>query len=496
MTATATSYLAHHDPMPTHIYDADEVVPQNSPLMKARRLNLQPSPSPPPIVPLTQVSPAPSAGRKSSNRRQKVPASQGDAVLVASLDGGRHPDIARKAGEQPLPSEPGSDDDDTFSNPSVDDNSVRSANMSVTGSPGPNGGGDSLDLKILAAGALAFHSIPAPPPVQNGAALQADARTRNPRDTSSFRQDGTLAITANRDLPIRDDRPVLAAPPVSYPSGETYSQHPSAPGLMRMVDPKSPTAPPPPAHRELPPLQMDSKPDGNGHGRLPSLAAQLGDIKRFTDPVHPADSQFAARLGSVYPRSPPAGLPRLTGMVIHPNSPPPMSPNEAFRRELPSPSRSLSATSPYNFYPGASTHHHRMNTEYSSSTAETPRSDQSTSTPNTAITAITDPMSIDGITNPQQQLYPCTFDGCSAPPFATQYLLNSHANVHSSARPHYCSVQGCNRSEGGKGFKRKNEMIRHGLVHDSPGYVCPFCPDREHKYPRPDNLQRFVFNHS
>lgn len=56
--------------------------------------------------------------------------------------------------------------------------------------------------------------------------------------------------------------------------------------------------------------------------------------------------------------------------------------------------------------------------------------------------------------------------------------------------PHYCSVKGCPRSEGGKGFKRKNEIIRHGLVHDSPGYVCPFCPNREHKYPRPDNLQR------
>lgn len=47
------------------------------------------------------------------------------------------------------------------------------------------------------------------------------------------------------------------------------------------------------------------------------------------------------------------------------------------------------------------------------------------------------------------------------------------------------------RSEGGKGFKRKNEMIRHGLVHSSPGFVCPFCPEREHRYPRPDNLQRY-----
>ncbi|PWW77113.1 hypothetical protein C7212DRAFT_351428 [Tuber magnatum] len=91
--------------------------------------------------------------------------------------------------------------------------------------------------------------------------------------------------------------------------------------------------------------------------------------------------------------------------------------------------------------------------------------------------------------------FKCEFAGCKASPFQTQYLLNSHANVHSSARPHYCPVKGCPRGEGGKGFKRKNEMIRHGLVHDSPGYVCPFCPDREHKYPRPDNLQRHVRVH-
>ncbi|KAL1897634.1 hypothetical protein Sste5346_003940 [Sporothrix stenoceras] len=103
---------------------------------------------------------------------------------------------------------------------------------------------------------------------------------------------------------------------------------------------------------------------------------------------------------------------------------------------------------------------------------------------------------------PPQQLhttaqgpYKCNVPGCTAAPFPTQYLLNSHANVHSSERPHYCPVRGCSRSEGGKGFKRKNEMIRHGLVHQSPGYVCPFCPDREHKYPRPDNLQRHVRVH-
>ena len=39
-------------------------------------------------------------------------------------------------------------------------------------------------------------------------------------------------------------------------------------------------------------------------------------------------------------------------------------------------------------------------------------------------------------------------------------------------------------------------MIRHTLVHDSPGYICPYCPEREHKYPRPDNLQRYTFTQS
>ncbi|EEH42966.2 uncharacterized protein PADG_07786 [Paracoccidioides brasiliensis Pb18] len=73
--------------------------------------------------------------------------------------------------------------------------------------------------------------------------------------------------------------------------------------------------------------------------------------------------------------------------------------------------------------------------------------------------------------------------------------IDSHANVHSQNRPYYCPVKGCPRSEGGKGFKRKNEMKRHGLVHDSPGYVCPFCPDQQHTYPRPDNLQRHVRVH-
>jgi hypothetical protein len=111
----------------------------------------------------------------------------------------------------------------------------------------------------------------------------------------------------------------------------------------------------------------------------------------------------------------------------------------------------------------------------------------------------------DGINPPYG--FKCDYPGCTAVPFQTMYLLrlvipvfqeydsrinvlSCHKNVHSNVRNHFCPVEGCPRSKGGRGFKRKNEMIRHGLVYEHRGYMCPFCPE-EHKYPRPYNLQRY-----
>ena len=77
----------------------------------------------------------------------------------------------------------------------------------------------------------------------------------------------------------------------------------------------------------------------------------------------------------------------------------------------------------------------------------------------------------------QNNIYQCTFPTCSAPPFGTQYLLNSHANVHSFSRPHYCNEPGCNRGPGGMGFKRKNEMIRCVPLANPPrARKCPPAP--------------------
>ncbi|KAL9047959.1 MAG: hypothetical protein Q9162_007900 [Coniocarpon cinnabarinum] len=142
-----------------------------------------------------------------------------------------------------------------------------------------------------------------------------------------------------------------------------------------------------------------------------------------------------------------------------------------------------------------------------STVGATPNSATDAPTPSDRSTTLSLPVSPVHTTHPGQgpqmtigsgpsALYKCPHPGCQAPPFQTPYLLNSHRNVHSSDRPYFCPRKDCPRSQPGKGFKRKNEMLRHGLVHDSPGYVCPFCsPEKEHRYPRPDNLQRHVKMH-
>lgn len=70
-----------------------------------RIVNLRPSPSPE-YIPLKAKSPTPdrvsTSNHKGPKRRQKTQASQGDAVLISFLGGQNTPDIALKAGEEPL----------------------------------------------------------------------------------------------------------------------------------------------------------------------------------------------------------------------------------------------------------------------------------------------------------------------------------------------------------------------------------------------------------
>lgn len=445
------------------MYDPDAVVPRNSPLLVPKKVNTRPSPSPEPDIPMVQVSP-PLRYRNGKAKRPKVRPSQGDAVLINIMGEGRDPDIARRAGLQALHSDSEEAESSPDTESCTDEADDRDASVEREVRKERNAGADQRDEVSPAPSALANTALAALA-LGDRKSVSDDGRTPTTvgdTDTEASQTCGSPASTVARPQTAvrRDDRPHPVIP-TPYSPGSFYS-----PRTGSFTSPTGSLG-----HGELPPIQNASpRSESNGGISLPSLKDQLGP-----EALSPASFSHS-------PPGLPHGMPRLPSIS---HASPPISPHEMFPR---SPHKPIMPPSPY--YPYPSNGPHRPSVDYNS--GSTP-SDHSVSTP--ASTSVADRMSIEGMafSNPAEHgQYVCTFEGCKALPFQTQYLLNSHANVHSQARPHYCPVKGCPRSEGGKGFKRKNEMIRHGLVHESPGYVCPFCPDREHKYPRPDNLQRYV----
>jgi hypothetical protein len=79
------------------LYNSDYVDLRNTPQVEISKVNLQPSPSPPPVVPLPQI---PDSGPDPPNRP-----SQADGVLASSMDNNRNPDIAREAAMKLLASD-------------------------------------------------------------------------------------------------------------------------------------------------------------------------------------------------------------------------------------------------------------------------------------------------------------------------------------------------------------------------------------------------------
>lgn len=472
MTTAAASNSAHD------LYDPDAVVPQNSPLLVPKKVTFRPSPSPPLDIPLVQVSPPPSPGGRKTKRRPKVRPSQGDAVLIGIMDNGRHPDIATQAGQQALPS----DSEDGYSSLETDSSFDEMEAMAMSNELGARPPGHiaessaregqvspapSSDLQTLAVAALGLEDRK--PSSDEGRALATVVDTDTEASRPSDLSPPPVAVPRPENTLRRDDRPQPLVPAPYSPR----SYHHFSPRPAPFTSPTGSNA----THGDLPPIQSTSpRSESNGGTSLPSIRDQLGP---------------EALSPSSFPHSPPgSGLSILSS--LNPASPP-RSPHEIYPRDPRNPRSPHAMLPPNTYYPFPGGLPHRPSLDYTSN--GTPSTDQSVSTPATSTHSVADRMSLDGMafSNPQEiGHYICKYEGCKAPPFQTQYLLNSHANVHSQSRPHYCPMQGCPRSEGGKGFKRKNEMIRHGLVHDSPGYVCPFCPDREHRYPRPDNLQRYL----
>ncbi|KAI6757395.1 hypothetical protein HG531_003220 [Fusarium graminearum] len=455
---TATQQQQHQPPQPhlgfiVDTYDPDDVVPRGSPLMTPLRPKLEPSPSPPPEIPATQVSLSTSCigGRDKSNRHKVRPTS-GDAVLVAYLDNGRDPEIARAAGRESLPCDEESPDEDAQD---------RSASENLMSGP---------SLRHLAAGALQAASIATAP-----STLAAAVPKTIP----------DISIPTGQ-LSIHDEPPVTALSTSRYVS------------TNRVASPLIPPSGP------LPPLHGVRAPVGESKETipsqsLPSLRSTFGELRDLA-PEHLPEQELGrvpSGPSSTFPASPAGNIGHRFSVSTLSSSP--CSPPEGYRTLSPH-----SAPSASIHYYATNGTHPRAPTEYSSSSnaGETPNTDHSVSTPATSTSinsaSITDRMSIDGITHPQHMTgsYTCTVPGCNAAPFQTQYLLNSHMNVHSSARPHYCPVKGCPRSEGGKGFKRKNEMIRHGNIniHDRIIYSDTFVFITQTKTKMIHNCEMYSLN--
>ncbi|PKX89695.1 uncharacterized protein P174DRAFT_464108 [Aspergillus novofumigatus IBT 16806] len=227
-----------------------------------------------------------------------------------------------------------------------------------------------------------------------------------------------------------------------------------------------------PALQTSPPLAIAKSPENHQQHSLPSIQTALAEISGLTlflqnEPAwdHQRPGQFAP---PQVPPSPYSHLSPASSKGMSAVSSPASQQQSQWRHTR---SDITYLTTPH--YEPSPSAVKSPATSYPTPTDQTPTGERAPFNPGPPPTAPVPPGT-----------FKCRHPGCTAPPFQTQYLLNSHANVHSQDRPHFCPVEGCARGVGGKGFKRKNEMIRHGLVHNSPGYVCPFY-----------NLQRHVRVH-
>ena len=494
------------------VYSSDEGL-INSPLLQPVQVKYTPEPSPPPFVLENSSSPSTSPSpeseesdvglastiesetaikrlrRPKKRRRQRHKPSQGDTVLISYLAPNR-PDIAQQASQTVLDSrsqseveddeedESGSDKDMIVVNESKnrtehvqsetdlatslaqkalqvaendrDDVEMREAQQSPVQDKVDTVMGNGIVHEQAHEGCERTFTKPGTPPsLPKG--LNIKPPPRSPRPPTFIKTESTWSAAGQGQE--EDSTPIS-------PSLAKYAMKPSD------VDPDSVL----PAIQKSPP-RSDSIHSPEGTQSLPSLQTTLSQISDsamngangaspYTHPSghSPTFVRHSPHASQGYGPSPASYTPGMSppGMPSHPSywrtAPRAESMSTPSSYDNLTPASVPPGPSPAQSYPTPNIQDHRGSIDGSS----TPQ-------------LINGPLSANGPFS--SSAFKCTHAGCTAAPFQTQYLLNSHANVHSSSRPHFCPVPECPRGPGGKGFKRKNEMIRHGLVHQSPGYM-------------------------
>lgn len=461
--------------------DPDDVIKANhTPVFEATRPKYTAEETPPPLV-LEDTESSAGSGRsggrsKTAGKRRigRTRPSQCDAVLIGQLDPNRL-DIAKHAGEYVLDSdsqaeaeadEQGSDDEDDGDSDQESMNGMRDGEFVAS---------HTVAVKIAqkASEVLNFHTEHDTDMPDSSESPQNDDKENGMK--YELLQHDSRPSTAVKEPPSPVKKFDVRPPPLNTSLksperafGDEEDSIATSPALAKFITQGNPDNILPKMQKSPPPkLTSARSPELNGQ-TLPSLKTALSMSEAISNGIsysnghspsmtRPSPGQHMSGYGPS-PASYTHPSPSTNGM-----SPPSMPTHRSYGWPHPptrdgsqstttpseytsnhsqsTPSSAITIPSPANSYPTPISAHQRQDSEGTPHVnAGSPNSnDNRTSTTNS---------------------FKCIYPGCTSIPFQTQYLLNSHTNVHSSSRPHFCHVAECNRGPGGKGFKRKNEMIR------------------------------------
>jgi hypothetical protein len=477
--------------------DPDDVIKANhTPVFEATRPNYTAAETPPPLVLEDTSESSAGSGRSvgrgktaSKHRLGRTRPSLCDEVLIGQLAPNR-PEIAAHAGKHALDSGSQSEADDRgVEGEDEGDSDQESMNGMRDGAPVETHT-DPVDMAVRASEVLKAHTL------RDIEMLKAHTvpDTEMP-DVPESPQNDAKANVMKYGVLQQDSRPSTAAteppspviklqkfdvrPPPLITSlkspkrnfGDEEDSIATSPALAKFITQGNPDNILPKMQKSPPPKSTSARsPEVNGQ-TLPSLKTALSMSETSSSGI----SYHSATAGHSPSMTRPSPGQHMSGYVPSPASynqpspsingmsPPSMPAHRSYGWPHPptrdgsqststpseytsnhsqsTPSSAITNPSPANSYPTPNSAHQRQDSE------GTPHANGGSPASN-------------GNGTSTINSFKCIYPGCTSIAFQTQYLLNSHANVHSSSRPHFCSVPGCNRGPGGKGFKRKNEMIR------------------------------------
>lgn len=434
--------------MATENYDSDDAYANRTPPLVAREVKLQPSPSPEYLTPPPRSpSPEPTGRSKQKGRKRRTQPSQGDAVLIGILGDLNNPDIATRAGEEPLNSASQSEASD-FDEEMKDEVGVEAeeavaemnleqmAQNAIDAFSGHEGS-ESQTNSPKGAGTRRVR----PPKLHTdigSQARQSDTKSqaaseRSKESTPQTSSDGEISRSVNAENEVS-----LASPPLSAVGRNGSRSTMISPKLLKHTIAPSEGSPMEtlPAIQNSTDLQTAKSP--NNSQNLPSIqhlalpmdalspkesdTRSLGMNQQHTFPMQsPSTGPLTSRSTTF-----PSPQTRVNGHFTHPYPP-----------TQPSPVSIYSETSPRESY-----QHNQDATSISPpgkrdgafyTKGPTPKSDELTPSTSSADTPLSaDSMTLDGqrpilpplINGPYVGgVFKCVHPGCTALPFQTQYLL-------------------------------------------------------------------------